>query len=57
MNNFIINLWMIENWIENHVVSVKFDNIVNLQCPTYFKGMTNNVRFTFSGGDTTHSGL
>jgi len=48
---------MIENWIEIHLVSDKFYNIANLCNSNSLQGMTNNVRFKFSGGDTTRGNL
>ena len=46
--------WMMEFWIRNHLVSGSNCNTVNLQSfPNFLHGLTNNVRLSFSVGDTT----
>ena len=44
---------MIEIWKIIHLISDNNCNFVNLQCPSFSQGMINNVKFTFSAGDTT----
>ena len=36
--------WMIEIWMNDHLVSDDNCNIVNLKCPVLFTRMTSNVR-------------
>ena len=43
-----ILVWMIKNWMKNHLVSDNTCNTVNLLIP---QGMTNDVVLTFSVGD------
>ena len=38
--------------MKNHLVSDNNCNAVNVYCPIFWQGMTNNVRFAFSVGDT-----
>jgi hypothetical protein len=44
--------WMIEIWMENHLVSDSNCNAVNLQSPINLPRMTVNVGLPFSVGDT-----
>ena len=47
---------MIEVLMKNHLVSDTNCNVVNPCYPIFFdKEQQNNVRFTFSVGDTTHA--
>ena len=45
-------VWMIEIWVENHLVSDGNCNCKFIISQTNLQGMTNNVGLTFSVGDT-----
>ena len=45
--------WMIETWMEKHLVSDSNCNSLNPNPPKNLQGMTINVRLAFSVGDTT----
>ena len=43
--------WMIETWMQNHLVNDSNRKFVDLQYPQKLQGMTINVKFTFSVDD------
>jgi len=46
----------IDIWMKIHLVSDSNYNIVKILIPNYnIQGVTNNIRFTFGGGDTTRT--
>ena len=47
---------MIQVWMKDHLVSDNIYNTIKSIVPKYiFQGLMNNVRFTFSVGDTTRA--
>jgi len=44
--------WMIEIWMRHRLVSGNNRNTINLKSPNFLQGMTNNVGFKLSVGET-----
>jgi hypothetical protein len=44
--------WMIEIWMRHCLVSGNNRNIINLKSSNFLQGMTNNVEFKLSVGET-----